>query len=91
MLIDSFLFFNETELTELRIKYLNKIVKKINQFDGCMLTFDYGYVRKANHDTLQAVQKHGYVDPLVNAGSSDISSHVNFKLLTEILRKNKNT
>jgi len=26
MLIDSFLFFNETELAELRIKYLNKIV-----------------------------------------------------------------
>ena len=26
MLIDSFLFFNETELTELRIKYLEKIV-----------------------------------------------------------------
>ena len=26
MLIDSFLFFNETELAELRIKYLEKIV-----------------------------------------------------------------
>ena len=26
MLIDSFLFFNETELTELRIRYLEKIV-----------------------------------------------------------------
>ena len=26
MLIDSFLFFNESELTELRIKYLDKIV-----------------------------------------------------------------
>ena len=26
MLIDSFLFFNEAELVELRIKYLNKIV-----------------------------------------------------------------
>ena len=26
MLIDSFLFFNETELVELRNKYLNKIV-----------------------------------------------------------------
>ena len=26
MLIDSFLFFNETELAELRIKYLDKIV-----------------------------------------------------------------
>ena len=26
MLIDSFLFFNETELVELRIKYLNNIV-----------------------------------------------------------------
>ena len=26
MLIDSFLFFNESELTELRIKYLEKIV-----------------------------------------------------------------
>ena len=26
MIIDSFLFFNETELVELRVKYLNKIV-----------------------------------------------------------------
>ena len=26
MLIDSFLFFNETELVELRVKFLNKIV-----------------------------------------------------------------
>ncbi|SVC67374.1 uncharacterized protein METZ01_LOCUS320228, partial [marine metagenome] len=26
MLIDSFLFFNEAELAELRIKYLNKII-----------------------------------------------------------------
>ena len=26
MLIDSFIFFNETELAELRIKYLNKVV-----------------------------------------------------------------
>ena len=26
MLIDSFLFFNETELVELRIKYLEKII-----------------------------------------------------------------
>ena len=26
MLIDSFLFFNETEITELRIKYLDKVV-----------------------------------------------------------------
>ena len=69
------------------IKYLNKITKKINKFNGGILTFDYGYTKKINQDTLQSIKNHKFTNLLSNAGSSDISSYVNFKLLSEILKK----
>ena len=33
MLIDSFLFFNETELVELRVQYLEKIENRMDIYD----------------------------------------------------------
>ena len=62
--------------------------KKINLLNGCILTFDYGYTRKVNQNTLQSVRNHKYANPLENIGSTDISSHVNFKLIAEILQSN---
>ena len=70
------------------IKFLKAIAKKINKFDGGLLTFDYGYTIKKNQNTLQAVRKHKYSDPFFNPGNSDITSHINFKLFKEILNKN---
>ena len=37
------------------IKFLNTIAKKINKFDGGLLTFDYGYTIAKNQSTLQSV------------------------------------
>jgi len=71
------------------IKYLNKIMKKINQFDGGILAFDYGYMKKSNQNTLQSIKEHKYNNVLLNIGRSDITSHVNFKLFSEILNKNE--
>ena len=71
------------------IKYLEKISKKINKFNGGLLAFDYGYyMMKENYDTLQSVKKHKYTDLLAEPGNADITSHINFKLFTEILKKN---
>ena len=70
------------------LKFLNIIAKKINKFDGGLLTFDYGYTTKKNQDTLQAVKKHKYANIFSIPHNSDITSHLNFKLFDKILRKN---
>ena len=70
------------------LKFLKAIAKKINKFEGGLLTFDYGYTIKKNQNTLQSVKKHKYSDLFFKPGHSDITSHVNFKLFHEILNKN---
>jgi len=70
------------------IKYLIKISKKINKFDGSFLTFDYGYTKKNNTSTLQSVKKHKYVSVLEQPSNADITSLINFKLFSEIFKKN---
>ena len=70
------------------LKFLNIIAKKINKFDGGLLTFDYGYTTKKNRNTLQSVKKHKYINILSLPNYSDITSHLNFKLFHKILKKN---
>ena len=45
---------------------------------GAALVIDYGYVRPAFAETLQAVRRHGFVDPLAEPGEADLSAHVDF-------------
>ena len=74
------------------LKFLEIISKKINKFNGGLLAFDYGYRGKINKDTLQSVQKHKYTNLFFSPGHSDITSHINFKLFNEFLKKkNLNT
>jgi len=70
------------------LKFLKAIAKKINKFDGGLLTFDYGNISKKNQNTLQSVKKHRYTNLLLKPGHSDITSHINFKLFHKILKKN---
>jgi len=70
------------------LKFLEAIAKKINKFDGGLLTFDYGNTTKKNQNTLQSVEKHRYTNIFLAPSHSDISSHVNFKLFYKILKKN---
>jgi SAM-dependent MidA family methyltransferase len=42
------------------------------------LFIDYGPAEDAFGDTLQAVRRHAYVDPLAAPGASDLSAHVQF-------------
>lgn len=70
------------------LKLLKAIAKKINKFDGGLLTFDYGNTIKKNQDTLQSVKKHKYTNIFLIPGHSDVTSHINFKLFHKILKKN---
>ena len=80
---------NTIEYPVKAIKYLDIISKKINKFNGGLLTFDYGSTIKKNKNTLQAVKKHSYRNLLLEPGQSDITSHINFSLFDKILKKNK--
>ena len=70
------------------LKFLKVIAKKINKFNGGLITFDYGYTEKNNQNTLQSVKNHKYISLFLEPGRSDITSHINFKLFHEILKKN---
>jgi NADH dehydrogenase [ubiquinone] 1 alpha subcomplex assembly factor 7 len=52
---------------------------------GAALIVDYGHVRSAPGDTLQAVRAHRFHDVLETPGESDLTSHVDFAALTGAL------
>ena len=68
---------------------LKKMIRKILNSNGCILLIDYGYLRPNNQDTLQSVLKHKKNYILSNLGKADVTSQVNFKLLSEFFKKNK--
>lgn len=76
------------EFPKLGFQELEKIVKKISKLRGCILLIDYGYLKPNNQNTLQSVMKHKKNNLLNNLGSADVTSHVNFSLLSEFFLKN---
>jgi cyclopropane-fatty-acyl-phospholipid synthase len=79
---------NTIEYPLVALKFLEVIAKKINKFDGGLLTLDYGYATKKNQSTLQSIKKHKYTNLFSMPHKSDITSHLNFKLFHKILTKN---
>ena len=65
------------------------MIRKILNSNGCILLIDYGYLRPNNQDTLQSVLKHKKNYILSNLGKADVTSQVNFTLLSEFFKKNK--
>ncbi|MDP2206844.1 MAG: SAM-dependent methyltransferase [Alphaproteobacteria bacterium] len=53
----------------------------IAESGGACLAIDYGHIKTAAGDTLQAVSKHQYADVLENPGGQDITAHVDFDAL----------
>jgi SAM-dependent MidA family methyltransferase len=57
--------------------------RRVKHAEGAALVIDYGHAKSAPGDTLQAVGKHQYVDPLVSPGLVDLTAHVDFQALAE--------
>ena len=79
---------NTIEYPIVALKFLEDIAKKINKFDGGILTFDYGSTTNKNKNTLQSIKKHKYTNFFFEPGHSDIASHINFKFFHKILEEN---
>jgi NADH dehydrogenase [ubiquinone] 1 alpha subcomplex assembly factor 7 len=58
-----------------------EIALRIAAQGGVALIIDYGHGRTDLGETLQAVHRHGYADPLAEPGEADLSHHVDFQRL----------
>ncbi len=57
------------------------VANRLQMQGGAALIIDYGHVRSATGDTLQAMKNHNFVDPLAEPGHADITAHVDFENL----------
>jgi SAM-dependent MidA family methyltransferase len=55
--------------------------RRIADGGGAALVIDYGHATSAIGETLQAVGRHAYADPLTAPGSIDLTAHVDFQAL----------
>ena len=55
--------------------------KRLMRDGGAALVIDYGHTQSAVGDTLQAVSRHAYADPLSAPGTIDLTAHVDFQAL----------
>lgn len=65
---------------------MTRLSRIIARQGGAFLAIDYGYARTRTGETLQAISKHAYVDPLHSPGAADLSAHVDFGALGEASR-----
>jgi len=62
---------------------LTEIGSRIAASRGALLAIDYGYATTQTGETLQAVSRHEFADPLDHPGEVDLSAHVDFGALAD--------
>ncbi|HXY58554.1 MAG TPA: SAM-dependent methyltransferase [Methylocystis sp.] len=67
-------------------RLLTEIAGRVARDGGVMLVIDYGYTETSLGESLQAVAKHAYVDPLESPGEADLTTHVDFAALSRAAR-----
>ena len=65
---------------------VKEISSRLAAAGGAALVIDYGHSASAFGETLQAVKRHAYTDPLAEPGEADLTAHVNFARLGEAAR-----
>jgi NADH dehydrogenase [ubiquinone] 1 alpha subcomplex assembly factor 7 len=63
-----------------------EIAARLISAGGTALLIDYGYSRQGFGDTLQAVRRHEFADPLEAPGEADLTAHVDFAALGRVAR-----
>jgi len=60
---------------------MTEMARRIVEHGGTALIVDYGHADAGIGETLQAVARHAYADPLEAPGEADITAHVDFAAL----------
>jgi NADH dehydrogenase [ubiquinone] 1 alpha subcomplex assembly factor 7 len=58
-----------------------KLATRVRDQGGAALIIDYGHLRSDAGDTLQAIVRHSFADPLKDPGLADVTAHVDFEAL----------
>ena len=58
---------------------VREIASRLTAQGGVALIIDYGHAASASGDTLQAVRRHRFADPLDHPGEQDLTAHVDFE------------
>lgn len=72
------------ETSPVREKFIRNIAARLKCSPGFALLIDYGHDRSGLGDTLQAVHRHHYANPLERPGEADLTSHVDFAALKKM-------
>jgi SAM-dependent MidA family methyltransferase len=64
------------------------LARRLVRDGGAALIIDYGHATLGFGDTLQAVRRHAYADPLADPGEADLTTQVNFAELAAWARRN---
>lgn len=75
------------EISPARGQVAREIGARLAGMGGAALIVDYGHLRSATGDTLQAVKVHALDDVLEAPGDADLTSHVDFEALGLALRQ----
>jgi NADH dehydrogenase [ubiquinone] 1 alpha subcomplex assembly factor 7 len=67
--------------------FIKTLSQKLKAASGVALLIDYGHARSALGDTLQAMVRHGFVDPLSDPGEADLTAHVDFGAIVKAARE----
>ncbi|MGE5157556.1 MAG: class I SAM-dependent methyltransferase [Gemmatimonas sp.] len=59
-----------------------KLASRVREQGGAALIIDYGHLQSEVGDTLQAIARHSYADPLEAPGWADVTAHVDFQALS---------
>lgn len=73
------------EISPAREAVVENIAQLVKNNKGAALFIDYGHLEHGFGDTFQAMKSHKHVDPLNDPGLSDLTSHVDFSALKNII------
>ena len=68
------------------IELTREIAARVADQGSAALLVDYGYAGPAFADTLQAVKRHAFADPLAEPGDADLTVHVDFTRIAAAAR-----
>ena len=71
------------ETSPASLAILGQLAGRLAEAGGIALIVDYGHVRGAAGETLQAVRGHAFADPWRDPGESDLTVHVDFEALAD--------
>jgi NADH dehydrogenase [ubiquinone] 1 alpha subcomplex assembly factor 7 len=74
------------EVNMIAQRLMGEIAARLARDGGALLVIDYGYLETSLGDSLQAVARHSYVDPLAEPGAADLTAHVDFAALARAAR-----